>query len=88
MSDLVKSHVPMGQTYSTPDQIPNSFTIADSSVANNMVIEGYEPTMNLRWNNGVLEQAWRAVVYINGKADRPDFEWRPVPQVEARDVEG
>lgn len=43
----------------------------------------FEPTQHLRWRGGVLEQAFRAPVYIEGFERSSAVEWRPVPTVGA-----
>ena len=37
-------------------------------------------TTNLRWNNGVLEQAWAVTNYRGGIAQSQETDWRPVPE--------
>lgn len=79
MSDLVKSHVPMGQTFTTADQMPAVFALDGGTVTASPVV-GYTPTMQLRWFNGVLQQAWEKRVYLDNKEQFPEVEWRDVPQ--------
>lgn len=41
-----------------------------------------EPTMELRWNDGVLEQSFVIRSYENGKPKTIRNEWQPVPEAE------
>lgn len=38
------------------------------------------PTSLLRWNKGVLEQAWNYIKYVDGNLARQSLEWRPIPE--------
>jgi hypothetical protein len=41
----------------------------------------YRPTMHLRWQGGVLMQAWESIAYKGGVAYKMDVEWRPIETV-------
>lgn len=45
------------------------------------VIESTEITMQLRWREGVLQQAFRITQYVDGLPGPPRLDWRPVPVV-------
>ena len=41
-------------------------------------------TSHLRWNNGVLQQAWSVTHYRAGVPHKMTTEWRDIPQADSR----